>query len=229
MAVDKRRIIAACPMFRGLADDVLDQLAEVAYIRRFANGALIHSKGDPPEGLFGVVTGAAKVSSLNPDGKEMVFTILESGSWFGEVALFDGQTRSHNVAAMGATEFVMIPSGEFHRILARHPDLYPHFLRMLATYIRMSYTALEDQTFLGLPGRLAKRLLNLADNYGVSVPEGVRINLHLPQEELARMLGASRQSVSTELNVWERNGWLEHKYGRVLIRDRAALVRLFEE
>jgi CRP-like cAMP-binding protein len=229
MAVDKRKVIAACPMFRGLSDDVLDQLAEVAYVRRFAGGAVIHTKGDPPEGLFGIVSGAAKVCSLNPEGKEMVFTILESGSWFGEVALFDGQSRSHNVSAMGATEFVMIPSREFHRILQQHPDLYPHFLRMLATYIRMSYTALEDQTFLGLPGRLAKRLLNLADNYGVSVAEGIRINLHLPQDELARMLGASRQSVSTELNVWERNGWLEHKYGRVLIRDRAALERLFVE
>jgi CRP-like cAMP-binding protein len=174
------------------------------------------------------VNGKAKVSSLNADGKEMVFTILESGSWFGEVALFDGMARSHNVYAMGSTEFLLIPMREFHRILEEQPNLYPHFLKLLCTYIRMSYTALEDQTFLDLSSRLAKKLVSLADNYGVAVDAGIRINLHLPQEELARMLGASRQSVSTELNEWERKGWIEHKYGRVLIRDRRALEQLFE-
>lgn len=225
---DKLELIAACPLFRGLDEEVLRKLASVAYVKRFSDGAMIHAKGDPPEGLFGIIRGKAKVSSIGRDGRELLFTILESGSWFGEVALFDGQVRSHDVYAMDPTEFLLIPISDFHRILEEHPHLYPHFLKLMCGYIRMSYTALEDHALLDLPGRLAKRLLTLADQYGVPVEEGVRINMHLPREELARMLAASRQSVSTEMNSWERQGWLELKYGRVLIRDRKALEKLVD-
>ena len=225
--LDKLQIIASCPLFRGLEQDVLQQLAAVSYIKRFSNGTMIHAKGDPPEGLIAVVTGKAKVSSIAPDGKEMLFTVLESGSWFGEIALFDGRARSHDVYAMDTTEFLLVPSREFHRILDQQPHLYPHFMKLICSYVRVSYGALEDQTFLDLPARLAKRLLILADGFGVLVAEGIRVNLQLSQDELARMMGVARQSVSKELNNWERKGWIEIKYGRVLIRDRQALERLF--
>jgi CRP/FNR family transcriptional regulator, cyclic AMP receptor protein len=225
---DRLKLITACPLFRGLDASVLEQLAAVSYMKRYADGAMIHAKGDPPEGLFGVICGKAKVSSIGRDGRELLFTILESGSWFGEVSLFDGQGRSHDIYAMEATEFLLVPIKEFHRILQEQPHLYPHFLKLMCGYIRMSYTALEDHTLLDLSGRLAKRLLTLADQYGVQVEEGVRINMHLPREELARMLAASRQSVSTEMNNWERQGWLELKYGRVLIRDRKALEKVVD-
>jgi len=228
MAANKLSVISSCPLFRGLGEDVLQRITAASYTRQFTDGSLIHQKGAPSEGLFAVVKGKAKVSSISHDGREMVFTILESGEWFGEVALFDGQTRSHDVYAVGATEFVIVPCSEFHRILQNQPDLYPHFFKLLCKYIRMSFGALEDQTFLDLPARLVKRLFMLEEAFGVDVPEGVRINLHLPQEELARMLGASRQSVCTEMNKWERSGWIQLRYGRVLIRDHKALEKLLE-
>jgi CRP-like cAMP-binding protein len=229
MAQDKLAIISSCHLFRGLDAEVLRQISAAAYTRSYSEGALIHQKGAQPEGLFAIVKGKAKVSSIAPDGREMLFTILESGEWFGEVALFDGQVRSHDVYAVGATEFLVVPNAEFHRILQQKPDLYPHFFKLLCKYIRMSFSALEDKTFLDLPARLVKRLFILEEGFGVTVPEGVRINLHLPQEELARMLGASRQSVCTELNKWEKNGWIQQRYGRMLIKDRKALEQLLEK
>jgi CRP/FNR family transcriptional regulator, cyclic AMP receptor protein len=218
-------MLLANPWFTDLPAPVIKRITDMAQRRRFADGGLIHHKGDEPSGLFGVVSGSVKVSSTLPDGREAILTYLEPGQWFGEIALFDGRARTHDAWAVGSAELLHLPRPMFNRMLADMPELYPHFIRLLCTRVRAAFAFIEDSALLPLPARLAKRVLQLAEAYGSARGKLTVIDLHMPQEELGAMLSISRQSVNKELKAWERQGWVRVEYGRLVI-DPLALATL---
>lgn len=209
--------------FRDLPDSVVAQLAELALHRRLGEGQRLFAKGDAADGLYGVLSGRVRISTHGHDGRELLVNLFEPGGWFGEISMFDGLPRTHDAYAVGATELLLIPRERFLALLAERPELYPHFLRMLCRKLRRSFDWIEYEAFLPLPARLGARLLELADAYGDATDQGVMIRLHLPQEELGRMLNVSRQTISKELNALRERGCISLEYGRVLIRDRAGL------
>lgn len=224
-------VLAANPWFTDLPPAATQRMVAMAQRRVYEDGGLIHAKGDEPAGIMAVLTGRVMVSSGLADGQEAILTYLEPGQWFGEIAMFDGQPRTHDARAVGQCTLLLLPRVEFHRMLADLPALYPHFLRLLCQRLRMAFAFIEDAALLPFPARLAKRLLQLADSYGEAHPHGVLINLHLPQEHLGTMLAASRQTVNKELKAWERQGWARIEYGRLIIRrdPLATLVRQAED
>jgi len=209
--------------FRDLPDDTVATLAGLALHRRLRDGERLFAKGDEADGLYGVLSGRVRISTTAADGRELLVNLFEPGGWFGEISMFDGLPRTHDAYAVGDTTLLLIPRERFLALLAERPALYPHFLRMLCRKLRRSFAWIEYEAFLPLPARLATRLLELADTYGDPVDGGVLIRLHLPQEELGRMLNISRQSVSKELNALRERGCISLEYGRVLVRDRALL------
>jgi CRP/FNR family cyclic AMP-dependent transcriptional regulator len=154
--------------------------------------------------------------------------VLEPGQWFGEISLFDELPRTHDAHAHGETVLVMLPRRDFARLLERHPHLWGHVVKLLCRRIRACFALLEDAAFLGLAARLAKRLLYLAERHGQPAPGGTRIDLHLPQEELGRMMGATRESIGKQLKRWQRGGLVEVKYGSIVLRDRQRLRDLVD-
>jgi CRP-like cAMP-binding protein len=124
---------------------------------------------------------------------------------------------------MGDTEIVLLPQQRFQSLLQQQPELYPHFVKMLCGKLRLAFSHIDDIAFLPLAERLAKQLLTLADIHGEDTAAGRRIRLHLPQEDLGRMLGTSRQSVSKILKRFEAQGWIAVAYGHITICDAAAL------
>jgi CRP-like cAMP-binding protein len=209
--------------FGDLPTEVTAQLRALSVIRHFRDGELLHAKGDPPDGLYSVISGRVRISTVGGDGKEILVGAFEPGSWWGEISLFDGLPRTHDAHAVGDTDILLLPQDRFHALLQSQPQLYPHFVKMLCSKLRLAFSHIEDVTLLPLPERLAKRLLLLADIYGEDTPAGRRIALHLPQEDLGQMLGASRQSVSKALKGFEAKGWIALEYGQVTIRDAGAL------
>ncbi len=218
--------IGSSEWFRDLPEGVVAQLAECALRRRLGDGERLFAKGDAADGLYGVISGRVRISSHGADGRELLISLFEPGGWFGEISMFDGLPRTHDAYAVGATELLLIPRERFLALLDARPALYPHFLRMLCRKLRRSFDWIEYEAFLPLPARLSARLLELADGYGDVTAEGVMIRLHLPQEELGRMLNVSRQTISKELNALRERGCISLEYGRVLIRDRVALEAL---
>ncbi len=214
--------------FRDLPDGVVAQLAEFAQRRRLGDGERLFAKGDAADGLYGVLSGRVRISANASDGRELLVNLFEPGGWFGEISMFDGLPRTHAAYAVGSTELLLIPRERFLALLAARPELYPHFLRMLCRKLRRSFDWIEYEAFLPLPARLAARLLELADGYGDVTAEGVLIRLHLPQEELGRMLNVSRQTISKELNALRERGGIALEYGRVLIRDRQLLQTIVQ-
>jgi CRP/FNR family transcriptional regulator, cyclic AMP receptor protein len=215
-------------LFLGLPPAAAAQFASLAGRRRLGDGELLYARGDPAEALFGLARGRIRLSNVGPDGREVLVMLFEPGDWVGEVSLFDGLPRTHDAHAVGECEVYVLPKAKLLALLDAEPQLYRHFAARLARALRWALSYIDDAMFLPLSARLAKRLLDLARVYGERTPLGQRLDLHLTQEDLGRMLGASRQSVSKELKRWEARGWIGLEYGKVVVCDEAALQELVD-
>lgn len=215
-------------LFLELPPDAAAQFASLAGRRRLADGELLYARGDAAEALFGLARGRIRLSNVDPDGREVLVMLFEPGDWVGEVSLFDGLPRTHDAHAVGECEVYVLPKERLLALLDAEPRLYRYFAARLARALRWALSYIDDAVFLPLSARLARRLLDLSRVYGENTALGRRLDLHLTQEDLGRMLGASRQSVSKELKRWEARGWIALEYGKVLIRDEAALQGLID-
>ncbi|MGQ0711732.1 MAG: Crp/Fnr family transcriptional regulator [Rhodoferax sp.] len=231
LTIDERSAINAGRWFSTLSPSLRHDLLRCAYVKRFKDGDLIAARGEPPEEWIACARGAVRVSSTSITGKQITLTYVEPGIWFGDVSIFDGDRRTHDAYAHGDTTILCVAKADFKKILSQHAELYEALLRLNARRIRQLYGLVEDLNTLPLRARLAKQLLHLARSYGVpSLSDGgeIRIGLHLAQEELAQLLGASRQRVNQELKAMEREHAIRIEPGGLVIRDRNALMRLVE-
>jgi len=231
LTIDERAAINSGRWFSTLSPSLRHDILRCAYVKRYKDGELITARGEPPEQWIACARGAVRVSSTSISGKQITLTYVEPGIWFGDVAIFDGDRRTHDAYAHGDTTILCVARADFKKILALHVELYEALLRLHARRIRQLYGLVEDLNTLPLRARLAKQLLHLGRSYGVpSLSDGseVRIGLQLAQEELAQLLGASRQRVNQELKSMEREEAIRIEPGGLVIRNREALLRISE-
>jgi CRP-like cAMP-binding protein len=229
--VEERTAINAGRWFSSLSPSLRHDILRCAYVRRYRDSELICARGEPPEEWIACAKGAVRVSSTSVSGKQITLTYVEPGIWFGDVSIFDGDRRTHDAYAHGETTTLCVAKADFKKILANHVELYEALLRLHARRIRQLYGLVEDLNTLPLRARLAKQLIHLVRSYGVpSLSDGseIRIGLHLAQEELAQLLGASRQRVNQELKTMERENAIRIEPGGLVIKDRAALMHIVE-
>ena len=231
LTIDEREAINGGRWFSTLSPSLRHDILRCAYVKRYKDGELISARGDPPEEWIACARGAVRVSSTSISGKQITLTYVEPGIWFGDVSIFDGDRRTHDAYAHGETTILCVARADFKKILASHAELYEAMLRLHARRIRQLYGLVEDLNTLPLRARLAKQLLHLVRSYGVpslSHATEVRIGLHLAQEELAQLLGASRQRVNQELKSMERDEAIRIEPGGLIVRNREALMRIIE-
>ena len=214
------------PFFANLPDEHAIELAKSLVPRRFAPGQVIFHLGDPGGLLYLISKGKVKISHTTTEGQEVVLAILGPGDFFGELALLDDAPRSATAVALEATETWTLHREEFMHYLTDNPDFALHVLKTLARHIRRLNTQLADIFFLDLPGRLARTLLQLAEQYGTYTTEGTVINLSLTQTDLAEMTGATRVSVNKALGRFRRAGWIRVIGRQVTVIDRRALEEM---
>ena len=231
LTIEEREAINSGRWFSTLSPSLRHDILRCATVKRYKDGALMAARGEPPEGWIGCARGAVRVSSTSLSGKQITLTYVEPGIWFGDVAMFDGDRRTHDAYAHGATTTVGVSRADFQKILALHPELYEALLKLHARRIRLLFGQVEDLNTLPLRARLAKQLGHLLRSYGTPVPgteHEMRITLQLAQEELAQLLGASRQRVNQELKAMEREESIRIEPGGLVIRNRDALMRISE-
>ena len=190
---------------------------------------MIAARGDPPEVWIACAKGAVRVSSTSVSGKLITLTYVEPGIWFGDVSIFDGERRTHDCYAHGDTTILNVARADFRKILSQHAEFYEALLRLQSRRIRQLYGLVEDLNTLPLRARLAKQLNHLVRSYGtpsLSDAKAIRISLQLAQEELAQLLGASRQRVNQELKQMEREQVIRIEPGGLVVLDRDALVAI---
>jgi len=199
-----------------------------ATVRRLKDGAMLSSRGEPAEEWIGVARGAVRVSSVSLSGKQVTLTYAEPGVWFGDIALIDGFPRTHDASAYGETTLLAVRKADFKELLKTHVELYDALLRLNCRRLRLMFDAIEDLNTRPLASRLAKQILLLARSYGVQQGEEIRIGLQLAQEDLAQLLGASRQRVNQELKSFERDGAVRVEPTRLVVLSKDKLLQIAE-
>ncbi len=216
-----QRALAVNPWFVDLPASTRAALLDACQWLHLRQGAVLFRQHEAvstaSSGFFGLVNGQIKVSSLRSDGREAILSVLEPGSWFGEITPFDGEPRTHDATALTDLDLLVVPHEAFARLM--QDNAFAHaIVALLARRIRTLYGLLEDTTLRGLRARVARRLLALTRGDSLQSVE-MHNTLHVPQETLAMMLGVSRQTLSIELNALASEGILALGYGRIEILE----------
>jgi CRP/FNR family cyclic AMP-dependent transcriptional regulator len=211
--------------FAGLPGPARDALWAQAELLRLGHGATVFSRGEAPRGLFGIADGALNVSGHSAEGKRIALTLLEPGNWIGEISLLDGKPHTHDVLAHGATLLVWLPQARALAWLAAHPELHAHFARLACERLRTTFDWIEALIALPKPALIAQRLLHLAETFGERSGHGTQLTVRLSQEDIATLVGLSRQRVNQEVQRLAALGVLDAAYGDIRIHDLDALRR----
>ena len=214
--------------FSRLSAELRNDILKRAVVKRYADEAPLASRGGPAEQWCGVARGAVRISNVTLTGKQVVLTYAEPGTWFGDIALFDGLPRTHDANAHGDTTLLVVRKADFKDLLARHVELYDALLRLNCRRLRLMFNLIEDLNTRPLAARLAKQILLLMKSYGVAEGSEIRIALQLAQEDLAQLLGASRQRVNQELKGFERQGAVRVEPTRLVVLSRDKLLAIAE-
>ena len=216
--------LARIPFFAGLDDDALERLAAGTRTRRFRRGEVIFHAGDPGDALFIIVSGEVKISLPSEDGDEAILVRLARGDVFGELALLDGAPRSATATALTAVETVVLPRDRFRELIANEPVVRDALLASLAAELRRLTTHVEELHFLDITGRLAARLVRLAQEGSPTDDGGIRLRANLTQADLAAMVGCTRQSVNKLLGQFTDDGLIRQERDGIVITDLPGLV-----
>ncbi|MET1079802.1 MAG: Crp/Fnr family transcriptional regulator [Pseudomonas sp.] len=203
--------------FNTLPAALQERLLACAIPRRLGAGQTLFCRGDPPCGLYAVLEGAVRVGAVNQAGKEALLTLVEPPNWFGEIALFDGQPRTHDASAEGPSLLLQLPQAALLTLLQAQPQYWRELALLMSQKLRMAFIALEDLSLLPAAPRLARRLLLIAHNYGEQ--RGPRRTIPLAQEQLAALVGLSRQTTNQILRDLEDRGILHLGYGEIELLD----------
>jgi len=226
LTIDEQSNIESGSWFSRLSAPLREAILFRAQVRRVDDGAMLSARGAPAEEWCGVALGAVRVSSVSLSGKQVTLTYVEPGTWFGDIALFDGMPRTHDANAHGATTLLVVRKADFRELLAQHVELYEALLRLNCRRLRLLFDTVEDLNTLPLSARLAKQILLLARSYGVQQGDEIRVGLQLAQEDIAQLLGASRQRVNQELKGFEREGAVRIEPTRLVVLSKDKLLAI---
>jgi CRP/FNR family cyclic AMP-dependent transcriptional regulator len=217
--------LAAIPFFGGLDPVALERLAGTMRARRFRRGEVIFHIGDPGDALFVIVSGEVKISLPSETGDEAILATLRPGDVFGELALLDGAPRSASAAALTPTETVILPRDRFRELIATETGVRDALLASIAGELRRLTTHVEELHFLDITGRLAARLVRLAQEGGTANPDGsIRLRTNLTQADLAAMVGCTRQSVNKLLGQFMDDRLVRLERDAIVVTDLDGLM-----
>lgn len=200
-------------------------ILERARIRRINSGEWLFARGEAANGVFAVLEGSIRISGQNDEGKESILTFIDPPDWFGELALFDGDHRTHDAVAAVNSTLLFLAQKELVDLLASHPNYWRDFGIMLSHKLRLSFGLIEDMALLPAAKRLAKRILMMAEN--VQLNHGTSdLVINVDQASLAAMLSVSRQTANQILKDLEEQACLSLRYGKITVLDMDKLRKV---
>jgi len=224
-AVVDRDVLRRAPLFVGVDDDAVEVLLSLARMVELRRGQVLFAQGDEPADLFVVQTGKIKLGRTSPDGRENLLAVLGPGEMFGELSWFDPGPRTSSAVAVGPATLAALDYEELYAWMAPRPEVAQQLLRALARRLRRTTTALADLVFTDVPGRVAGTLLDLALRFGRTTESGLLVQHDLTQEELAQLVGASRETVNKALADFAARGWVKLEARSVSLLDVERLRR----
>ncbi|MGI9498641.1 MAG: Crp/Fnr family transcriptional regulator [Geminicoccaceae bacterium] len=222
-AADRRALLSQHFLLAKLDESTLDTLLAVASERRFTNGQVIFQKGEPGTSMMAVLEGRVRISAYSEDGREIILNMVEPGQLFGEIALLDGKERSADATAMGKTLLLILDRRDFLPFLEQNPKVAVQLFEVLCERVRRTSEMVESIAFLDFGARLARLLLQMAENYGKPTDEGLLIDLRISQADLGNLIASTRESVNRQLSAWTQEGVIAIDQGKITLLDRETL------
>lgn len=214
-------------VFAGLSETDKRELHAITRMTSYAKHELIYLPGQPGNTVFALKKGRVKISRLNEDGREATICILETGEIFGEVEMLGGIPRETMVQAMEPVLVCEILREDFARFLDKCPPVGTRILKLMGGRLRYVESKLSDLVFRSAPARLARLLLELSETMGESDQGGIRLKVRLTHQNLANLIGTSRETVTALLSQFQRQGLVtqNHRYLYLLDPDRLARIK----
>jgi CRP/FNR family transcriptional regulator, cyclic AMP receptor protein len=223
-AVDVIELLAKARIFEGVTAAELEALRPAVRMRSFPKDSHLFREGDPGSHLYIVKSGQVKIVQVGAGGGEIVFAVVGPGEVFGELSLFEAEgERSADAVALEPAECALLSRDQVNVFLLAHPILLLRMISSLVGYIQRKDRAMAEVAFLDIPGRIAQRLVDLAESRGERVGEGVVIRIPLSQRTLAGMVGASRENVNRALHRFVELGYISQARGTITVLNPAEL------
>jgi CRP/FNR family transcriptional regulator len=222
---DRQDVLSRAPLFEALDYDGARALASRMTEVGLGRGERLFAEGDVGDSLYVVLEGKIKLTRAAADGRENLLSVIGPGEMFGELSLFDPRPRTSSASAITDARLAALAHDKLLVWLSGRPEVALHLLRALAQRLRRANDVMADLVFTDVPGRVAKQLLDLAGRFGQAQPDGLHVNHDLTQEELAQLVGASRETVNKALADFAARGWIHLSARSVVLLDTERLRR----
>lgn len=206
-------------LFSELEGDLLADISARMVRRRYRKDSVVFVQGEYGTRCFVILTGSVKISAYAPDGREAVLAVLGPGDVFGELSLFDEAPRSADATAIEDAELLSLDDRALTEVVRANPEVAMSLLRVLSRRLRFANERFQDAAFFDVTGRVARRLADLSAQHGVGGDDGVVVDVPLSQEALAKMIGATRESVNKALAGLTRRGLVRREGRRYVVTD----------
>ncbi|MGA7986513.1 MAG: Crp/Fnr family transcriptional regulator [Burkholderiales bacterium] len=212
-------VLRAVPLFSSIPDEQLRALATVVTRKSVARGATIMVAGDQTDSLYIILSGRLKVMMSDAEGKEVILSILGPGEFFGEMGLIDDSPRSASVLAIEPCELLSIAKRDFNKCLADNFEMAMAVMRGLVRRLREADRKIGSLALLDVYGRVARLLLDMSD----TVDGQKMVTKRLPKQDIAKMIGASREMVSRVMKDLQLGGYIEMRGSTIVLHDSIML------
>jgi len=217
------QLLESVPFLAALELRDREALARTVVRRPFRRGETVFQKEEPGQSLFVVERGTVRIFLPTPQGNDLTLAVLAPGDFFGDMSLLDGRPRSASAAATFDSSLLVLDRQAFIALISSRPSAAMAVLGVVAQRLRETDEMASDLAFLDVGGRLAKKLLDLAASHGVQQRRGILLDLRLTQEELANMIGVTRESVNRHLSEFRRTGLVQTVGRKFVVLDSDGL------
>ncbi len=209
-----------------MTHEEMESLSEMVVTNEVKKKQPIYLAGDPSENLYFLKEGRVKITRIDESGKEFTLTLLEPGEIFGELGLFDDSPRETTAVALEDSIICLMKRQDFEKYAAQKPELSLKLTKLMGLRLRQIENRIEELLFRDVPSRLARLLLRLVDQHPRQTKQGVRINIKLSQQELANLIGATREMTSMVLNSFKKQGLINVEAKYIYIMNRNQLEKI---
>jgi len=219
MGDNKISILKEIPLFAGLGEDLLLKIEAISIEKSYKKGEIIILQDTSVEGLYILVSGRLRISRSSEDGRVKVLAILSPGDIIGEMSLLDDESASATVETMEDSRLMLIRKEDFQAMLLRYPLVTIEIARILGRRLRSADKEIEELAFYSVKNRLIEALIDLANRHSERTSSGIRVSLRITHQDLADMVGSSRETITRIMNLLERDQLIVNEGGYIVIKD----------
>ena len=220
----KTDFLRRVPLFAGLSDEEFRELETIFQPRAYRKNQVIFVEEETGEYMYVVIAGKVKASKTSATGKETLLAIHQPGDFFGEMSLLDGKTSPATVSAMEDCKIAIISRADFQRLLMCNERVVSQIIQVLCSRLRSVWNQVQSLSYSNADSRIRAGVLQLARRHGINDARGILINLKITHDELAKMVGTSRETVTRTLTDLQKQGIIKMADRRIIVCDAKKLA-----